>query len=653
LKKNMVIDKEHISALKKNICGMERHISGLKDAQASLHIERSEADGIILSLRHSLAETKECLFIAKEEDIKGEKDMRRALAAQQDELQRVYLSLLLQQTTSAMGVIQGQKHKQKDGDISQHQSLEEANDDFLNLMRTLPDAWRDSCDKQPQIPDSLFNSSPYHPSLPLSPVADPPFHIKASKTKAKIIYSLAPRESEGKETEHSIAMAKLKAAQFNGRPPSLKSTPTEQLLAAIGDGDIKGIKAVVKSKGDCLTSKYWRDIGSSILPLHKAISSLHHSGEVLQAITETLYDIGCDINECDAQGCSPLHRAITLCSERGLCLLVINILLSRGANPTIKNKEGDTPLNLLLRRAEASGNSWTDKTRLLVPSLEGDREVESKFQPTMDESRSADFRGGNSTNSTSRRNSLSPVTYHVDGRFSGTFRDREVPNSFEWVFVAQKLLRSGATWGPSSRKGCKDNQLHLLLGAFPSTNPTVEETSAYRFLLSSALASLDPTSEDTSGRNAVFILCDRLANIPAGAHLGEFPLHLSVVGTVLDALKSKSSGIGGSDRTGLTIFDIEESVHNSCLSAAKPMLFQMAARAAFNATTVGINSLASIRRNRSLDDSDHRNKHFYETAYSADGKASTYPSFISRCHSLDFQKRGGDTKDPEVGLFLN
>jgi hypothetical protein len=47
-------------------------------------------------------------FIAKEEDIKVEKDTRRAIAAQQDELQRGYLSLLLQQTTSAMGAIQGQ-----------------------------------------------------------------------------------------------------------------------------------------------------------------------------------------------------------------------------------------------------------------------------------------------------------------------------------------------------------------------------------------------------------------------------------------------------------------------------------------------------------------------------------------------------------------
>lgn len=761
LKKNTLIDKEHITALKKNICGMERHISGLKDAQLSLHRERSEADGIILSLRHSFAEIKEemdsqyflkrsvdkgigeikngddkenererqeveglrreisvlmrrledqnrrALLVAKEKDLKCEEDMRRAVAAQQDELQKGYLSLLLQQTSSVMGVIHGQEHNQKDGLISEHQSLAEANDDFINLMRTLPDAWRlkhgaaavsgasidhnvqyiiginfadaniarasgdeeadrastmvDSYNAKPQSPDSDFHPSPPHSSLLHTPVTDAPF-IKAAKTKAKVIYSLPPKESEGKVIERTIARAKLRAAQFNGRPPSLQSTPTEQLLAAIGDGDVKGVKAVVKVKGEDLTSKYWRDLGSSILPLHKAINSLHHSGQVLQVIAGTLCDMGCNINECDVKGCSPLHRAITLWTESGLCLPVINLLLSRGANPTVTNNEGDTPLHLILRKAGADRSSWIDNTRLSVPSFKGDRGVESSFQSTTNETKNGNFHRSNSTNSTwtgeektGRTDSFNPVTFREGESFSENLGDPEVSSTLRWVFVAEKLLTSGATWeSPSCSRqgrGHKDNQLHLLLQAFPSKNPTAEETVAYRFLLSSALISLDPTAEDFKGRNGIFVLCNRLANIPAASHPGELPLHLSVVEAVVDALKRRGCGLGGSDRSGLTIFDIRESVPNSCISAVSPILFQIAATA-----PVAANTRSPIRRNRSLDDVDRRNKIFQETANPNGGRASAYPpSFINRCHSLDFQERDRDTREfeTETILFLN
>lgn len=772
MKENTVIDKDQISALKKNIYVLERHISGLRDAQDGLQRERSEADGIVLSLRRSLAETKEEVDTkesvrrsqdeafekerdrfkkgmkregdevkglrrevsdlllqlevqtrqAKEKAAKGDEDIRRALAAQHDELQKGYLSLLLQQTSSAMGVIKGQhagsRLTEGQGQKEGGQSLEAANDDFLDLMRTLPDAWSlkhgtpantsvsiahdllnaqdaigsnlmnktsrarshdqedntpchcshaaslNNCDcqksrhhlyhlpqqqqpkspivsplkyslspeqtaysamvnsyeAQPEVFDSLPNSSPDYPPMTLSPtsIADAPLIVKHIKTKAKVIYSLPPRDSEGKEIERSIAIAKLRAAQFNGRPPSLKSTPTEQLLAAISDGDIKGIKAVVKIKGVDLASRYWRDLSSSMLPLHRALNSLYHSGEILVAVAATLCDMRCDVNGCDAKGYSPLHKAITLCPESHVCLLVVNLLLSRGVNPSHKNKEGDTPLHLALLRVGAdvictdvtTSSSWSSKTQQTHPSV-----LPSEID----------------------------TIYHAEGGTLGVFGDKEGSRVFNWVFVAEKLLRSGAIWDPiNNRHGCKDNELHLLLKAFPSTDPGTEETAAYQFLLCSALSSIDPSLEDFLGRNAIFVLCDRLANIPAVTHLGALPLHLSVMGIVLDALRSRGSGIGGSDRTGHTIFDIQESAHNSCLSAGKHLFLQATATSTATTTDTHINTMArcSISRNKSFDDVDHEKKHFHES----------YPSFINRSHSLDLQKR---SRKSELIFFLN
>ena len=40
--------------------------------------------------------------------------------------------------------------------------------------------------------------------------------------------------------------------------PALRSSPTDQLIAAILDGDVQGIRAVVRSKGDDLGSAFWK-----------------------------------------------------------------------------------------------------------------------------------------------------------------------------------------------------------------------------------------------------------------------------------------------------------------------------------------------------------------------------------------------------------
>ena len=67
------------------------------------------------------------------------------------------------------------------------------------------------------------------------------------------------------------------------------------------------------------------------------------------------------------------------------------------------------------------------------------------------------------------------------------------------------------SWRHKQQKG--HTQLYLLLSAF---NPRCDH-SAYRNVLESALtAGHSPCIEDRKGRNALFVLCERMACIPLG-----------------------------------------------------------------------------------------------------------------------------------------
>jgi ankyrin repeat protein len=137
----------------------------------------------------------------------------------------------------------------------------------------------------------------------------------------------------------------------NRSSPSLRSSPTDQLIAAILDGDVQGIRAVVRSKGEDLRSEFWRELTRSVFPLHRAVSGLHFHGseKLLVATIETLAQLGADVNSCDHAGNSVLHKAIQVCTSKSAAA-VVKTLLQRGAHPGIKNKEGDTPLHSECKR---------------------------------------------------------------------------------------------------------------------------------------------------------------------------------------------------------------------------------------------------------------------------------------------------------------
>ena len=61
-----------------------------------------------------------------------------------------------------------------------------------------------------------------------------------------------------------------------------RTSPTDQIVSAVLDGDTEGIKAVVKSYGGGnLQSAFWKPISKAVLLLHRAVSGLHfHGSEV-------------------------------------------------------------------------------------------------------------------------------------------------------------------------------------------------------------------------------------------------------------------------------------------------------------------------------------------------------------------------------------
>ena len=74
----------------------------------------------------------------------------------------------------------------------------------------------------------------------------------------------------------------------------------------------------VKAKGENFTSQYWKDISSSVLPLHRAVSclSLYDSESALTGVVNCLAQLGCDFNFLDRDGYTALHRAINNCPQR-------------------------------------------------------------------------------------------------------------------------------------------------------------------------------------------------------------------------------------------------------------------------------------------------------------------------------------------------
>ncbi|KAL5494891.1 hypothetical protein ACEPAI_353 [Sanghuangporus weigelae] len=94
--------------------------------------------------------------------------------------------------------------------------------------------------------------------------------------------------------------------------------------------------------GRCYVDAYNLNTITRYVALHYAVS--HGSTTVLEHLLE--YD-GCDVDPINRlEGATPLHLALKL-EDPELRLHIANSLLEAGADTTIKDKEGDTALDLL------------------------------------------------------------------------------------------------------------------------------------------------------------------------------------------------------------------------------------------------------------------------------------------------------------------
>lgn len=119
-------------------------------------------------------------------------------------------------------------------------------------------------------------------------------------------------------------------------------------------------------------------------------------------------------------------------------------------------------------------------------------------------------------------------------------------------------------------------QLYLLLKSFP---PPRDDVHTYRSLLAECLSSCSkenatPLTEDEQGRSALFVLCEQMAGVRQDA----YPEASNILKMVLEY---SGGSIGGADRSGRTVFDIEDDresdgrkVSFSCLRAARQLLIQ-------------------------------------------------------------------------------
>jgi hypothetical protein len=265
---------------------------------------------------------------------------------------------------------------------------------------------------------------------------------------------------------------------------------------------------------------------------------------------------------------------------------VIEALIHNGANPNAKNSQSHflTPLTLVLLRGASTTaigaamiaqanqqqqpgggeiNGWGNAWPNVAFSSSSAAAADPDHHPQHLDSPGSTKRG--------------PVNHHHHHHHQNHQTDNDktrLTGRKVWIKAAEVLIKSGAHWDASWRSPNHCSQLHLLLAAFP---PCREESHLYRGLLKSALEDgLNPTAEDDHGRNALFVLSEAMASVAAD----QSPDSTRLVHYLLEYSSNLNPfyGIGGSDRTGRTIFDIEEVVAHSCLAACRAVLKQASAK---------------------------------------------------------------------------
>lgn len=384
---------------------------------------------------------------------------------------------------------------------------------------------------------------------------------------------------------------------------TVKSTsPNDQLVAAILDGDVQGIRTIVRSRGDSLLSEYWRDLALSVLPLHRAISGLHFHGSDRMLINtiDTLVQLGAAIDAQDQAGNTVLHKAIQVCTSTSV-VAVVECILRKGASPSIRNYIGQCPIHVecsrvrtastkvisLLLKAGVDPNVLTKANKSRGQESTGRGSITQNVSPlylvlqramSLANVHNAEDISVADQNVMPHSSTLHNISSNMDDSIASVVNatgsaypsKMRVSGLRVWVKVVYTLVEAGAEWNSSMISTPGHTQLYMFLCAFP---PPPTDVELYKKLLRGALSvpGMNPLLEDELGRSALFVLCERMAITPEEM----CPAAPQILSLILQHIPN--GGIGGSDRSGRTIFDLEDLSmghmnQESCLQASRQLL---------------------------------------------------------------------------------
>jgi hypothetical protein len=323
---------------------MSRAVLSFQTAMSQSQAKIDSLEGLIESMRAEFAVT-----------------LSNALREKEDAVRAKYFEFMQQQMQCLHQVVETQGRTQQ----RSLPQIAELHQKFLNLVEDLPSFLRDTIMAQITVPTAVTTEESTSPEC--SPATTNTVGTNTSRFKTPISV-LAQAEGEFKRSD---AVSNKRAFQGMGTSsparltrstslpkatPAALSSPADQLIACILEGDVQGVRTAVRGvSGEDLRSDYWKSACKSLMPLHRAVAGLHFHGneKQLYQIIEALIQLGANVHTTDRHGNTVLHRAIIVCTSKCVASIV-KLLLHKGADVRARNKDGDMPIHLECKRLRSA-----------------------------------------------------------------------------------------------------------------------------------------------------------------------------------------------------------------------------------------------------------------------------------------------------------